>query len=120
MSDQAGQPRIVHVHVRLPHGASAPGGALLRVQVIDVSIADRPADIIAAVAVPLASGAGEADVDVPVPVGLIDRRASYSVFAHVDCTGSGQIDVGDFLSPATHPVLTGGTDRADVPLIRVG
>jgi hypothetical protein len=121
MTDEAGQPRIVHVHVRLPRGASAPQDALLRVQVLDVSVADRAADVVAGVAVPLATGAQEADVDVPVPIGLIDRRASYSVFVHVDCTGSGEIEVGDFLSPATHPVMTLGTpDRADVPLIRVG
>jgi putative lipoprotein len=121
MSDEAGQPRIVHVRVRLPGGARAPRGALLRVQVIDVSAADRPADKVADVAVPLAEGAADAAVDVPVPVGLVDRRASYSVFVHVDCNGSGEIEVGDFLSPATHPVLTrGAPDEADVPLITVG
>ena len=121
MSDEAGQPRTVHVHVQLPRGATASQGALLRVQVIDVSIADRAADVVADLAVPLASGAAEADVDVPVQIGLIDGRASYSVFVHVDCTGSGEIEVGDFLSPATHPVLTrGAPDKTEVPLIQVG
>jgi hypothetical protein len=121
MTSEADPPRMVHVHVRLPRGAGAPRGALLRVQIIDVSIADRPADVVASLAVPLAAGASEADVDIPVPIGLVDRRASYSVFVHVDCTGSGEIEVGDFLSPASHPVLTRGSpDQADVPLIRVG
>lgn len=121
MTDEAGRPRTVHVHVQLPRGTSAPNGALLRVQVSDVSIADRAADVVADLAVPLAAGAAEADVDVPVPIGLIDARASYSVFVHIDCTGSGEIEVGDFLSPASHPVLTrGAPDRAEVPLIEVG
>jgi hypothetical protein len=91
------------------------------VHVIDVSIADRAADVVADVAVPLAAGAAEADVDVPIPVGLIDGSASYGVFVHVDRTGSGEIEVGDFLSPANHPVLTrGAPDQAEVPLIQVG
>jgi hypothetical protein len=121
MTDEASRPRTVHVHVQLPRGASAPTGALLRVQVNDTSIADRAADVVAGVTVPLAAGAAQADVDVPVPVGLVDRRASYSVFVHVDCTGTGEIEVGDFLSPAAHPVLTqGAPDEAEVPLVKVG
>lgn len=121
MTDEAGHPRTVHVHVTLPRGATAPQGSLLRVQVIDVSIADRAADVVADVAVPLDAGASEANLDVPVPIGLIDGRASYGVFVHVDCSGSGEIEVGDFLSPATHPVLTrGAPDQAEVPLIPVG
>ena len=121
MTDEASRPRTVHVHVQLPRGASAPNGALLRVQVSDVSIADRASDVVADFEVPLPAGAAEADVDVPVAVGLIDARASYSVFVHVDCTGSGEIEVGDFLSPASHPVLTqGAPDQAEVPLIQVG
>ncbi len=113
--------RSVHVHVRLPEGVTMPPGALLRVQVGDVSAADRATEVIADAVVPMTGGESEADLDVPVPAGLVDQRASYSVFVHIDGSGSGEIEVGDLLSPASHPVLTrGAADEADVPVIRVG
>ncbi len=120
MTDPDAEPRIVKVRLQLPDPLDLPLDAVLRIRVEDVSAADRPSDVVAEEAIPVGELSG-VEVEVRVPAGLVDRRASYSVFVHVDQNGSGQIEVGDYLSPAAHPVLTQGAgDAVDVPLLRVG
>jgi len=95
-----------------------PARALLRVRVEDISGADKAAPVIAEKAVELSP---DADITIDVPPGLVDPHATYSVFLHLDSDGSGSIDVGDFISPSTHPVLThGAPDAVDANLVRVG
>jgi hypothetical protein len=112
--------RTVRVRALLPPGARLARGTRMRVRIDDITAADRRSYPIAELTVML-SGADDAIVEVPVPVDLIDPAASYSAFVHIDVSDSGMVDLGDFLSPATHPVLTHGQpDVVDVPLIRVG
>ncbi|HYI47028.1 MAG TPA: YbaY family lipoprotein [Allosphingosinicella sp.] len=110
--------RTLKVRVHLPPGAVPSATAVLRVRVEDVSGADKAAPVIAEKVVQLSA---DADVTIEVPPGLVDPGATYSVFLHVDGDGSGNIDVGDFISPATHPVLTqGAPDAVEAELVRVG
>ena len=63
----------------------------------------------------------EVHLDIEVPAGLVDDGSSYTVFVHLDASGSGSVDVGDALSTQDVPVLTfGSPDEVNVELRRVG
>lgn len=110
--------RTIKVRLRFPPGARFPSGALLRMKIEDVSAADRRSTTIAQETKPLDH---DHEAVIKVPAGLVEDRASYSLFVHVDENGSGQIESGDFISPEVHPVLThGAPDRVDVRLVPVG
>lgn len=118
-----GQTRKVTVVAHLPEGVRLESGAVLRARVEDASVADRAPDVLAKVAEPVAGRPAEGDVrlEVEVPAGLVDERASYTVFVHLDATGSGEVEVGDALSVQTLPVLTqGAPDEVRVDLRQVG
>lgn len=94
-----------------------PPGAVVRVRVEDVSLADAPARTVAERVVPAASATSG---PVRLTVGDIDPRARYAVRVHVDVQGSGTVTPGDLVSTAAHPVLTFGHPSAvRVPLRRV-
>ena len=94
-----------------------PSHALLRLRVENVSAADKAAPVIAEKTVELAPGA---DITIAVPAERIDAASSYSVFLHLDANRSGQIEPGDFISPALHPVLThGAPDDVQAYLIKI-
>jgi hypothetical protein len=119
--DDEGESRVVRVHAHLPAGARLRPGSVMRVTVGDVSVADRASPVMARAEMELSGDEDDLTAEVTVPAGLVEGRSSYSVFVHVDSTGSGDIEVGDFLSPASHPVLThGAPDEVEVDLIRVG
>lgn len=108
----------VRVHLNLPSGAILPPHALLRLRVEDVSRADKASDAVAERVVELDL---ESDVVIDVPADAIDPKSTYNMFLHVDSNGSGEIEAGDYISPAAYPVLTrGATDHVDAQLIRVG
>lgn len=114
----ARNPISVRVHLNLPSDAIVPPHALLRVRVEDVSRADKESVAVAEKVVELDP---DSDVVIDVPADAIDPRSTYNVFLHVDSNGSGEIETGDYISPAAHPVLThGATDHVDAQLIRVG
>lgn len=99
----------VHVTVALRGGAEIPRG-ILRVRIEDISIADRPATVVGRTDVDLP--AATVDVDVAVASSIIDPRASYGAFVHLDTNRSGQVDVGDWITTSTTPVLTRGAPSA--------
>ena len=108
-------PRTVSGEVRMTEPLPTPGG-MLRVTVEDVSRADAPSVVVAETVIPVHGGlpaGGSVSFSVVVP--NVDARAHYSVRAHLDTTGSGDVTSGDRLSMAAHPVLTGGhPDRVAV------
>lgn len=109
--------KTLQVRLLFPVGEEPPANARLRLRVEDVSGADKESTVIAE---GTSAPASDKEAAVQVPVGLIDPRASYSVFVHVDADGSGEITPGDFISPAVHPVLThGAPDSVEAKLIRV-
>jgi uncharacterized lipoprotein YbaY len=87
------------------------------VQVEDVSRADAPSIVVSEhrqARVPISQG-GRVPFEVHVPAERIDERNSYSVSAHIDVNGSGQIQRGDLITMRTHPVLTHGyPEQVDV------
>ena len=100
-------PRTVSGTIRLAD-AVAPG-AIVRLKLEDVSRLDAAAVVVAEAVLPLASGAAAgADIPFSMTVPTADEAASYSVRAHVDTTGSGDISPGDLVSSRAHPVLTQG------------
>jgi hypothetical protein len=56
-------------------------------------------------------------LDIEVPEHLIEEASSYTVFCHLDTTGSGEVSVGDALTTQVVPVLTqSAPDQAAVDL----
>jgi Type III secretion system lipoprotein chaperone (YscW) len=94
-----------------------PPGAVVRVVVEDVTMADIPARTVAERVLPARSvGPGP----VLVSVAEVDPRVHYAVRVHVDAERSGSVSRGDLVSTAAHPVLTfGHPSSVRVPLQRV-
>jgi len=109
----------------LPATGPCPSrAALLVVRVEETSRADAAATVLAEwrrtdVALP---GPGDpVPFAIEVPAGLVDRRARYTVRAHVDVSGTGDVTQGDLVSTRAHPVLTAGHPIAEVtvPVVAV-
>jgi uncharacterized lipoprotein YbaY len=84
-------------------------GATVRVLVEDVSFADASSTVVASHVTPgvdIDGRGGSLPFSLPVPD--VDPRHDYSVRAHVDANGDGEIGVGDLISMQSHPVLTQG------------
>lgn len=110
MTDDAST-RTVTVTARVPESMRRSERAILRARVEVSSVADRAPEVVARAEIPLAKHAvdGELRVDLEVPAGLVDESASYTVFCHLDATGSGQVSSGDALTTQIVPVLTHGS-----------
>ena len=106
----------------LPDSAVPPGAARVIVQIEDVSRADAPSIVIAEESlenVELSPGRTVPFI-LTVPTDILDASKHYSVRAHIDISGSGTVDRGDFVSTQSHPVLTRGFgNEAVVPVKRV-
>jgi uncharacterized lipoprotein YbaY len=110
--------RKLKIHLRFGGSSKPQAQAVVRLRIEDASMADRKSDVLVEEAVPLQPGE---DYTIEVPAGLIDGRASYSLFVHVDANGSGKIESGDFISPEVNSVLThGAQDSVNVRLVPVG
>ena len=94
----------------MPRNASARGAAELIVQIEDVSRADAASKVVAEQRIPNPKlEPGEAvPFELEVPEAAIDDQAMYSVRAHVDVSGSGEVEEGDLLSTQSYPVITRG------------
>ena len=111
--------RIVQGEIVLPDGELPGEAAELVVQVEDVSRADAPSRVVGEQRVRdvhLAPG-GRLPFQVEVPAHDVDPGLSYSLRAHVDVSGSGEVEPGDLLTTQSYPVLT--TDQADAPTVAV-
>lgn len=100
----------VHGRILLPE-SHVPGiAAKILVQIEDVSRADAPSRVVGEEQldnVSLSEG-GSLSFRITVPASTVEERNSYSVRAHVDVSGSGTIESGDFISTQSYPVLTRG------------
>jgi hypothetical protein len=101
--------------------ASAPhavADGVLHIRLLDVSRADASATLVAEEVIPAVSMRSVDDrlgfiLDVP---GL-DPRATYTVEAHLDADGSGEVSVGDYRTMEHIPVTAATLDAAvTVPL----
>ncbi|MCI0636571.1 MAG: YbaY family lipoprotein [Actinobacteria bacterium] len=112
---------VVRGEVVLPQVTLPAEAAELVVQVEDVSRADAPSIVVGEqrlLGVQLYGGA-VLPFEIEVPAGLVDERHSYSVRAHVDISGSGEVDVGDLVSTQSYPVLTRGYGDEAVVEVRL-
>jgi uncharacterized lipoprotein YbaY len=102
--------RIVRGEVVVPPFVRPAEAAELVVQVEDVSRADAPSIVVGEQRRPAVRLEGGAVLPfvVEVPASLVDARHSYSVRAHIDMSGSGEVEVGDLVSTRSYPVLTRG------------
>ncbi|GAA2469861.1 YbaY family lipoprotein [Terrabacter carboxydivorans] len=104
------------VHAPADHGRLT--GAVLRVSLEDVSLADAPAVVVASAQRPLRTSD---DLAEPVELSAsLSGRRTYTVRAHVSRTGERQVRVADLLSTSSHPVrAVPGTVDVDVELREV-
>lgn len=111
--------RTVSLTVHVPADVAVGEGAVLRARVEESSVADRAPDVIARAEKQVATLPADRRVhlDIEVPEGLIEQSSSYTVFCHLDTTGSGEVSAGDALTTQVVPVLThSAPDRAAVDL----
>ncbi|WNM61900.1 YbaY family lipoprotein [Candidatus Nitrospira neomarina] len=102
--------KIIQGEIVLPTGNVPAEPVDVVIYVEDVSRADAPSIVVGMQrqhGVLLHAGSMVQFV-VEIPVELVDQRRSYSVRAHIDVSGSGEVKVGDFVSTQTYPVLTHG------------
>lgn len=107
----------------LPAGTGPVQACVVSIRVEEVSRADAAAAVIAEQQhghVEIEPG-GEVAFSIAVPGRVVDRSARYSVRAHIDVAGTGEVSEGDFVSTRSHPVLTGvaSADEVIVPVQRV-
>lgn len=105
---ESSTPRVVRGSIRLPSKMPPGIAAQIVVRVEDVSRADAPSIVIGEQRLATVSICGGDSVPfaIQVPAERIDDRGSYSVSAHIDLGGSGQVETGDFISTQTYPVLS--------------
>jgi hypothetical protein len=111
--------RTVSLTVHVPDEVTVRPGAVLRARVEESSIADRAPDVVARAEKPVAALPADhrLKLDIEVPERLIEQSSSYTVFCHLDTTGSGEVEAGDALTTQSVPVLThSAPDRAAVDL----
>jgi putative lipoprotein len=116
---ESDDPRIVKGEIVLPDAELPDEAAELVVQVEDVSRADAPSRVVGELRlhdVHLARG-GRLPFQVEVPADRVDPGLSYSLRAHVDVSGSGEVEPGDLLTTQSYPVLT--TEQADASTVAV-
>ena len=114
--------RTVSGEVVLPGGDLPVKAAAVVVRVEDISRADAPSTVLGEQRIDHAELAAHRAIPftIEVPADLVDERALYSVQAHVDLSGSGEVETGDLISTRTIPALTrGAEDVVVVPVTRV-
>jgi putative lipoprotein len=107
---------VVRGEIVLPESELPDRAAEVVVQVEDVSRADAPSRVVGEQRmrrVELPPG-GRLPFEIEVPADELDERMSYSVRAHIDVSGSGEVDPGDLLTTQSYPVLSGAGDEAVV------
>jgi uncharacterized lipoprotein YbaY len=93
--------------------------AAVRVRLLDTSLADAPARVVAQKVLTGLSGPALAAGRIPFALegSPPDPRARYTVSAHVDMSGDGKISRGDYINRASIPVLTfGNPSQVSVPV----
>ncbi len=110
---------LVTGEIHFPPGTSPFSDATVVVRLEDVSLPDGPAPIVAQQVLRGVAYKGE-----PIPFTLTgtlpdDKRARYSVRAHVRFHGSDEIQTGDYITTQSFPVLSAG-DHVHVRVQRVG
>lgn len=104
------EPRVVHGEIELPPDATAFTPAHVLVELEDISRADAPSQVVVCLQVVPGElrGGDLIPFALEVPVGALNERHLYSVRVHVDVSGSGEVERGDYITTQSYPVLTRG------------
>jgi uncharacterized lipoprotein YbaY len=99
-----------------------PGPAAVHVRLLNTTRVDAPSAIAGEVTLHdvRLDRAAEEGIDFRVSVAEMDPQARYEVAVWIDVDGDGARGRGDYVSTASHPVLTRGfPDRVLVPVRRI-
>jgi len=114
------EPLVVEGEIELPRDSLGQPPARIIVVLEDVSRADAPSRVIAAQDLgPRAFRAGE-HIPFRLPAGAVDAKHMYSVRVHVDISGSGEVERGDYVSTdASHRARAAGVAASltRIPLV---
>lgn len=101
-TDVEGPKVRVVCHLRAPAGLTDIAGAVLRLTVEDVSLADASSMVVARAEVAVADAAA---LDRPVELhATLDPRAAYAVRAQLSRSGEPGVHTGDLVSVSRHTV----------------
>lgn len=92
------------------------------IELEDVSRADAASQVVTRMRFPATKihQPGLILFDLAVPKDAIDEKSLYSIRAHVDINGSGEVERGDYITTQSYPVLTRGYgDKVRLQLQRV-
>jgi len=115
-----GEAYTVQGEVVLPANEDFLGSADVVISVEDMSKADAPSVVIGEhrlKQVSLSPGKRVPFV-IQIPAELVDERHLYSIRAHVDRSGSGEVKKEDFISTQTYPVLSRGYGTSAIIKVR--
>lgn len=116
------KPRIIRGEIELPPDAPTFKPAHVLVELEDISRADAPSQVVARLR--LVTGVLHGGDLIPFALEVLDsaldERNLYSVRVHVDMSGSGEVEHGDYITMQSYPVLTRGyADTVRVAVRRV-
>lgn len=113
--------RRLQVRLRIPDRRPQDAGSTVRIALRDTTLADTEHPTIAEASGTLAPGGDWVELSVDVPDEQLDPRHRYSVWAHVDRDGSGEIRGGDLITTQDVAVRPDDLDAApvEVPLARI-
>lgn len=103
--------------IQLPEGDHPDQEVTVLLQLQEVSRADAAADVVATerhtTTLP-ATGAGSLPFELSYDESALDPRGTYLIRCHIDTTGSGTVDRGDYLTTAFRALPTPPDDRSVV------
>jgi uncharacterized lipoprotein YbaY len=114
--------RLVRGEIMLPHDLTTFTPAHVLIELEDISRADAPSQVVARLLLPPQELHG--DDLIPFTLGVtasaLNEQHIYSIRVHVDVSGSGQVERGDYVTVQSYPVLTRGYgDNVRVAVRRV-
>lgn len=118
----AGTPVTVKGDIEFEDLTSPIDGATIYIRVEDVSRADAPATRLVEQVISnvMLTGQGRVTVPFSMQVSLPDPSEQYSLRVHVDLSGNGLVEAGDYITTQSHPVSAStGSTRMLVKVNRV-
>lgn len=111
----------IRFRLEIPDPGPDDSGSLLRLAIRDTTLADALHPTIAETTEGVENAAEGMEVTLDLPDQGLDPRHRYSVWAHLDHEGQGEIQSGDLITTQDVSVLPEHVDAepVDVPLTRI-
>ena len=99
-------PLVVEGIIYIVGVSSSTPNATVYVQIVEVSLADAPSNVVAEEVIPdfQIDMDNLAEIRFSILTSNLNRRANYDLIALVDINGSGEITKGDYLTMESFPV----------------